>query len=76
MLMVVGDAVDEFFGETGLTGLVKSDLSSKAAVGDPGVPESHELLYVEIDGAVGPESCIHLIESSPYSRAVGHDGSA
>jgi len=33
--MVVGDGIDEFFGETGLTGLVKSDLTSKPAVGHP-----------------------------------------
>lgn len=35
--MIVGDVVDEFFGETGLTGLVETNLSSKSAVSHPGV---------------------------------------
>jgi len=35
--MIIGDVVDEFFGETGLTGLVETYLSSKSAVGYSGV---------------------------------------
>ena len=49
VLMIVGDVVDEFFGETGLTGLVETDLSSKPAIGHPGVSETHELLHVDVE---------------------------
>lgn len=48
--MVVVDAVDERFGETGLTGLVEANLSSQAAVGHPGVAEPHQLLHVRLQG--------------------------
>ena len=48
LLMIVGDVVDEFFGETGLTGLIKSNLASKAAVGDSCIAEPHQFLDVDI----------------------------
>ena len=35
--VLIVDAADEVFGETGLTGLVETDLLSEAAIGDPGV---------------------------------------
>jgi hypothetical protein len=49
--MVVGDVADELFGETGLTGLVESDLASKAAVGHVGVSKSYEFFDVDGNGA-------------------------
>lgn len=49
--MVIGDVIDEIFGETGLTGLVKADLSSKAAVGHSGVAQPHEFFDVDADSA-------------------------
>ena len=49
--MVVGDGADKFFGETGLTGLVESDLTSKAAVGHVGVSEPYELFDVDGNSA-------------------------
>jgi hypothetical protein len=48
--MVVGYALDEILGETGLTGLVEADLSSEAAIGDPRIAESYELLDVGVQG--------------------------
>ncbi len=47
--MIVGDVVDELFGETGLTGLVETDLSSKPAVGHSGVSETHQLLHIGVN---------------------------
>jgi hypothetical protein len=49
--MVVGDVTDEFFGETGLTGLVETDLASKATVGHVGVSESYDFFVVHRNGA-------------------------
>jgi len=76
VLVVIGNVVNKVFGETGLTGLVKSDLSSKAAVGHSCIAKSHQFLHVDIDGASGPESGIHLVERGSHLRAMGHDASA
>jgi len=49
--MIVGDVFDEFFGETGLTGLVKAHLASKPAVGHPGVSQPHQLFHIGVNGS-------------------------
>ncbi len=52
LLMLVSDAIDEILAETGLTGLVESNLCSKPAAGDPSVSQPDQLLHIDRGGTV------------------------
>jgi hypothetical protein len=73
LLMIVFDLGNKILGETGLTGLVESNLSSKPAVCDPGITKTNQFFDVFANRSTSPERGVHLIESSPKLWGVGHD---
>lgn len=72
--MLVGDGINEIFTETGLTGLVKSDLRSKTAAGHSGIPKPDELFHIDRSSSLRPERGVHVVEGFPHLWAMAHDG--
>jgi hypothetical protein len=73
LLMIVFDLGNKILGETGLTGLVESNLSSKPAVSDPSITKTDQFFDVFANRSARPEGGVHLIESSSKLWGIGHD---
>lgn len=64
------DRCHEVFGETGLTGRIETDLTSKPAVVYLRIPQAHRLFDVNADDAGTEQRAIHGVEGS--SDRVDH----